>query len=501
MIRTKSYVQSKFDSREYLEEFNIVFCGKLDLHLLPAASEEYYDFGRRREPDLTIQDRFQFESSSECSSTDSTVSLSDVDEENSSMDGHVSDDERSDGQDTVILESEEPAEEKSYKFKCKLFNDEDDKPCKFVPHKLVDLCRLFFIRSSPKNPYFRVGNVPFLVIRFLVKSHFEITLTDFAMKKKYHFTDDDCLCQLAQCLLSFNRHIGVYCTMIEGFLFSKLRSVIEKMDDGIAFEIFANCSVNPRGCYAFRNRFGVFFICFMKKDMGHQQPFYYEAYFTIPSIYQHDPAEFTLKQLGDMASILGRDHAVFQAHWKFWSGLEPYSPASFIGGFFLPAIVRVDFIVRDRVAQVSVCGKGLLNCRIFQTTCSSSPIEIHMIKGGYSLAKFVDLLMDSKGKLFDCNYSFDVQGLGFYQALFTMFARFPDAFPIVEGCVNDRTFCVYFNCNGKTFRFKRLELQLCGKFSKPWVRKHVHANHQVLHSILKPRTGRKRPRIDYYEED
>lgn len=113
------------------------------------------------------------------------------------MDGYVGDDERFDGQDIVILESEEFVEEKSYKFKCKLFNDEDDKSCKFVSYKLVDFCRLFFIRSSFKNFYFRVGNVFFLVIRFLVKSYFEIILIDFVMKKKYYFIDDDCFCQLA----------------------------------------------------------------------------------------------------------------------------------------------------------------------------------------------------------------------------------------------------------------------------------------------------------------
>lgn len=85
-------------------------------------------------------------------------------------------------------------DEKSYRFKCKLFNEKDDKFCKFVSYKFVDLCRLFFLRSSVRNFYWDVGYVFIFVVRFVVNYKFyEVILVCWEEKKKFYFRGEDCV--------------------------------------------------------------------------------------------------------------------------------------------------------------------------------------------------------------------------------------------------------------------------------------------------------------------
>lgn len=497
MANFKSSLQVQFSYREYLEQFSLYAHSTLDLHFLPAFSEEYFDFSRRREPDFTVEDAYGCEDSS---GEEASMSLSGSDEEEDRQSTMSSNTNTS-----ITLErlrDIELPDEKSYRFKCKLFNEKDDKPCKFVPHKLVDLCRLFFLRSSARNPYWDVGYVPTLVARFVVNyKSYEVTLVCWEEKKKFHFRGEDCVHQLADCLLSFNRHSRIYCLLIEGFLFTKLRWVIENIDDRIAFEVLSNCSVNPRGCYVFRNRFGMFFICYMKKDLGHTQPFHYETYCTIPSVFQSDPMPYDADRLENMAHIMSRDHARFQRFWRCWNGLVYFFLSTPFRYFTIPACVIVDFGGRSHRITFTISARGLFHTRIFTDTPAECVIENVRFTGSFSLLKLMEFLMDSGGKLFDCNYYFHVKGTGFYQALFTMFGKFPNEFPIVHGSVCDSSFWVFFTQTGKTHCFKRTELPLSGKFSASWVCKFVAQNHAALRAKFSSDRQSRLKRIRYTTED
>lgn len=145
-----------------------------------------------------------------------------------------------------------------------------------VVYKFVDFVRYFII----KNRYcFFYIIVKFRVVR---KDNggcdFRVIFINCFNRFRFVFMGANCFKQLVFYLLRYNRFVWIFNVFIEGFLFQKLRVVLEYFFFLLFFEVFVSCFVKYREFYVFRNQFGVIFVCYIKKDAGYIYFFVLECY-------------------------------------------------------------------------------------------------------------------------------------------------------------------------------------------------------------------------------
>ena len=184
-----------------------------------------------------------------------------------------------------------------------------------VVDKLVNLARYFIIKNRYCFPYIIVK---FKTIRMSDGTYnFQVILVNCFNRYRFVFEGANCLKQLAFYLLRYNRFAWVFNIFVEGFLFQKLRVVLEYFSPLLSFEVFACCSVKFRESYAFRNQFGVIFVCHIKKDAGHTHAFATECYYQSSSMNVENLfSSFLPTYVLHFFRNVG--YRMFQNNWRFY---------------------------------------------------------------------------------------------------------------------------------------------------------------------------------------
>lgn len=305
-----------------------------------------------------------------------------------------------------------------------------------VVHKLVDLARYFII----KNRYC----FPYIIVKFRVVRKdnggydFRVILTNCFNRFRFVFMGANCLKQLAFYLLRYNRFAWIFNVFIEGFLFQKLRVVLEHFSPLLSFEVFASCSVKHRESYPFSNQFGVIFVCHIKKDAGHTHPFVSECYYRYSSISVTELYNCSMPMFV-LYFFRNQGYRIFQDNWKFFSDIFSNS---FIRNNSFCCFKNLRFHLLANLSMtadtskktVSIRLSGIMNsyCKIFPSTpVDSFSQDFRKFKGGVVFVKFLYFLVFSS-ELYDCDYCFRVFGLGFFNQIGRSLSLYPHVFGVIS---------------------------------------------------------------------
>lgn len=309
-------------------------------------------------------------------------------------------------------------------------------------HKLVDLARYFIMKNRYCFPYLIAK---FKVVRLENSYDFEIIFVNCFNRFRFVFKGANCLKQFAFYLLRYNRFAGIHNVFIEGFLFWKLRMLLEYFSSLLSFEVFASCSLKHRGSYAFRNQFGVVFVCHIKKDTGQPVPFDEECFIRSPSMNVTALHDLFLPSKA-LHFFRNKGYRIFQEKWKFFSDFFSFSTSSLYQSAFLTkrfhllanVVPTVETVKRKKKVSITMCGIMNSYCKVFPSTPIDSFVrDRRCFKGYTAFAKFLIFLLLSI-ELYDCDYVFQLFGTCFFNEIGRLLSRHADAFGVVSDvCVSD----------------------------------------------------------------
>ena len=281
-------------------------------------------------------------------------------------------------------------------------------------HKLVDLVRYFILRNKKIFPYIIAR---FESVKVSQGYDYKLVLSNFRTHMKLVFSSKDCLREFAFYLLRYNRFLGIFNVFVPGFLFYKLRVVLQHYAPFLSFEFLTRCSIKWPESFIFRNQFGVYFLVVLKLDYACKtgRNWTDELYYGVDE--KDDPSSPGFHKLIASARCLGGlSYAKFQDCWKFFSGVY--------GNFWNPSLARVRpdfqslrFVLRAelsldihlcvRQAEIVLSGKPNSYCKVLPSTPRKSEMRDCVVFRGESVfADAMKFLFLSSSPLYDCDNIF-----------------------------------------------------------------------------------------------
>ena len=352
-------------------------------------------------------------------------------------------------------------------------------------HKLVDLARYFILRNKKIFPYIIVR---FESVKVRGDYDFKLVVSNMQTRMKLVLNGTDCLREFAMYLLRYNKFLGIFNVYVPGFLFYKLRVVLQHYAPFLDFEFLASCTLKWRETFIFRNQFGVYFLVILKLDYACKtgQNWLDECYYSEDE--GGNPIPLDSSQLIASASCLGgRAYVKFQQSWKRFSGvlddfwnaaMTRVNPAYHVLRFAIKAHLSMEICQSVRRVQISLFGNPNSYCRVLSSTRRRGDLRDSVtFRGDGVFADCFKFLFLSSSSLYDCDYIFFVRGLGLFNQIRRFVLLFPDLFGHVGELREERqkdvgtVFCFsVITKSGRVHDFvDRDERMLCGSvYSQGW---------------------------------
>ena len=382
-------------------------------------------------------------------------------------------------------------------------------------HKLVDLARYFILRNKEIFPYIIVR---FESVKVREDYDFKLVVSNMQTRMKLVLNGADCLREFALYLLRYNKFLGIFNVFVPGFLFYKLRVVLQHYAPFLDFEFLASCTLKWRETFIFRNQFGVYFLVVLKLDYGCKtgRNWLDECYYSEDE--GGNPIPLDSSQLIASASCLGGvAYVKFQQSWKLFSGvvdgfwnaaMTRVNPVHHILRFVIKAQLSMEIHQSARRVQIRLFGNPNSYCRVIPSTRGRGDLRDHVFFGGDGVFADCFKFLFLSSFLYDCDYIFFVRGLGLFNQIRRFVLLFPDLFGHVGELREERQKDVgtvfVFSVTTKSGRVHdfvdRDERMLCGRvYSQGWFGFLLRFSEGALEALQQERFPRppeaKRPRL------